>query len=894
MQLAKLAAIPIFVTAVAIGLVFFLDPLGTWTFNPPNLTLLLNAIFLTGTGVVVAAVSARSYIRNGDFNILLLGTAALVAGFASLAAGRVLTVQTANYSVTIHNIGFFVSSILQILSAALIFSGARLTGLAKRRVTLVIFYSLMTIFVVALTALTLLNLTPTFFGVEGSTLLRQSVVALTIIFFSASCLIFFRSFLQSKSPVLYWYSLALGLFAIGFLSLTLQVQAGDSYSWISKVAQYAGGIYFIIAVLSSRTQEVSEGGTGNWAEAFRSDRIQFATLFSKMLNGFSYQRIILNDEDKPVDYVFLATNEAFEKMTGLKRETVTGKKATEVLPGIEKDPADWIGVYGKVALTGQSITFENYSEPLHKWYSVSAYCPRKGYFVTILEDITEHKKAEEELKRSERLYHSIFDNSQDGFQLVELMYDKGKVVDFKFLRVNSAYERQTGLKAEFVQGKRAKEFAPNLEQYWFEAYEEVDKTGEAMHMENYNTSLNRWFDVYQFSYAKGQIGSLFRDITEHKKLEKLFEERTKKLELSSLYARNLIEASLDPLVTISLEGKITDVNKATEIVTECSREELIGSDFSDYFTEPEKANAGYKQVFKEGFVRDYPLSIQSKSGKITNVLYNATVYNSEVGEIQGVFAAARDVTELKKAEEQAQEAAKKLKDSERLAAIGATAGMVGHDIRNPLQAITSDVFLAKTELASTPESEEKKNALESMQEIEKNVDYINKIVQDLQDYARPLNPNPREADLKLIIDKLVQKNGLPKNVKVSVEVEDEARKFVADADYLTRILYNLVTNAVQAMPKGGKLTILVHKEAADIVISVKDTGVGIPKDVQSKMFTVMFTTKSKGQGFGLPVVKRMTESLGGTVTFESIEGKGTTFIVRLPSKTRFPEDLSIG
>ena len=252
--------------------------------------------------------------------------------------------------------------------------------------------------------------------------------------------------------------------------------------------------------------------------------------------------------------------------------------------------------------------------------------------------------------------------------------------------------------------------------------------------------------------------------------------------------------------------------------------------------------------------------------------------------MQGVFAAARDITQLKKAEEQAEESAKKLKDAERLAAIGATAGMVGHDIRNPLQAITSDVFLAKTELTSTPESVEKVNALESLIEIEKNVDYINKIVADLQDFARPLKPNAEETDIKLVIDELLAKNSLPENVKASVKVESDARKVVADSAYINRIMYNLVNNAVQVMPKGGKLTIHAYKEANyDSIITVEDTGVGIPESVKGKLFTPMFTTKAKGQGFGLVVIKRMTESLGGTVSFESQEGKGTTFTVRLPS-----------
>ena len=284
----------------------------------------------------------------------------------------------------------------------------------------------------------------------------------------------------------------------------------------------------------------------------------------------------------------------------------------------------------------------------------------------------------------------------------------------------------------------------------------------------------------------------------------------------------------------------------------------------------------------------------TKDGRVIYCTWYNSVLLDEKGRIVSVFSFVEDDTAKVKAEKAleennrnletlVEERTRQLKESERLAAIGATAGMVGHDIRNPLQAITSDVYLAKTELASVSESEEKKNTLESLTEIEKNVDYINKIVADLQDFARPLKPHLEETDLKLIIEDLLVKNGLPEDVKASVKVETGAKKVLADSSYISRIMYNLVNNAVQAMPNGGKLSIHVYKEASEVVISVKDTGVGIPEEVKSKLFTPMFTTKSKGQGFGLAVIKRMTESLCGTVSFESQEGKGTTFSVRLPA-----------
>jgi PAS domain S-box-containing protein len=544
---------------------------------------------------------------------------------------------------------------------------------------------------------------------------------------------------------------------------------GDVTAWLGRIALYAGTFYIIAALIESRkgSIEVSNG----WAEAFRSDRHQVETIFTRMLNGFSYHKIIVDGNGKPVDYVFLAANEAFEKMTGFKPENIIGRRVTEVLPGIEKDPADWIGAYGKVALTGQPAVIENYVQSLGKWYSVSAFSPRRGYFAAIFEDITERKKTEDKVE----------------------------------------------------------EYTKNL--------------------------------------------------------EGLVEERTRKLSSSALYARSLLEASLDPLVTISAQGKITDVNKATELATGYFREEMIGNDFSDYFTDSEKAKAGYRQVFTDGFVRDYPLAIRHKSGKITDVLYNAAVYRNEAGEIQGVFAAARDITELKKAEQQAQESARKLKDAERLATIGATAGMVGHDIRNPLQAILGDLYLAKDEIKSLRSGSTKNNLNESISAIEENIVYINKIISDLQDYTKPLSPSFEEFNLQRVVDDVLLQNRMPETIKASSKINAEVRTLKGDQAFMKRVIENLVLNAVQAMPSGGKLAVKARKETGEAVITVEDTGSGIPESVKPKLFTPLFTTKSKGQGFGLAVVKRMAEAMGGTVTFESELGKGTRFIIRLPTPT---------
>jgi len=130
---------------------------------------------------------------------------------------------------------------------------------------------------------------------------------------------------------------------------------------------------------------------------------EYSLLFSNMLSGFAYHKIITDTSNNPIDYEFIDVNPLFEKLINKKREDIIGKKVTEVLPGTEKDPADWIKKYGKVAQSGESIRFENYSKTLQKWFLVTAYSPKKDYFVTLFEDITDTKNKLDEIEKMNKL-----------------------------------------------------------------------------------------------------------------------------------------------------------------------------------------------------------------------------------------------------------------------------------------------------------------------------------------------------------------------------------------------------------------------------------------------------------------------------------------------------------
>jgi PAS domain S-box-containing protein len=400
-------------------------------------------------------------------------------------------------------------------------------------------------------------------------------------------------------------------------------------------------------------------------QALKESEERYRSLFDGMTEGFAILQIIYDENGIPTDYRFLDINPAFERLTGLKRELVINYTFDEVLP----DEGDqWMSIYEKVVVSGEPVQYENYSPTLNKYFKVYAYRYAPHQFAVIFMDMTDHKQMEDELRINLTKYSVLFDTLPLG---VTVSDRNGNIIES-----NREASRLLGLsdeeqKSRQIGGKEWLVIRPDRTLMPPEEFASVRALKDQQRVEDSQMGIVKnndqisWISVTASPLPLENFGVViaYNDITQrihaeealhkaHDELEIIVQQRTQELSRMSAYYRTLLESGLDTLVTITPDGKIGDVNAATEKVTGYTREELIGTYFHSYFTDPEKARVGYQQVFDTGKVQDYELEIQHKNGHITPVVYNATVYRDESGEVAGVFAAARDVTERKQAERQ--------------------------------------------------------------------------------------------------------------------------------------------------------------------------------------------------------------------------------------------------
>ena len=393
--------------------------------------------------------------------------------------------------------------------------------------------------------------------------------------------------------------------------------------------------------------------------------------------------------------------------------------------------------------------------------------------------------------------------------------------------------------------------------------------------------------------------------------------------LASQYSLSLIEASRDPLFTISPEGKITDMNNASVKITDLSREKLIGTDFFDYFTEPDKAREGYQQVFAKGFVADYPLTI--KDGKLTDVLFNGAVYKDGRGNVLGAVVVARVITEQKRIEKElieakvfaelatgiAEEAKSKAESATRIAEDAVKAKQqflsnMSHEIRTPMNAIIGFTkVVLKTDLSAKQK--------EYLTAIKMSGDALIVLINDILDLAKvdagkmtfEQTPFKMASSISAMLH-LFETKIMEKNLQLIKEYDNKIPEvLVGDPVRLHQIILNLVSNAVKFTVK-GEITVRVclldeDEEKANIEFAVTDTGIGISEGKIDRIFENFEQASSGtsrlygGTGLGLAIVKQLVKAQGGNISVKSEIDKGSTFSFILSfQKTKGEAELETG
>jgi PAS domain S-box-containing protein len=521
-----------------------------------------------------------------------------------------------------------------------------------------------------------------------------------------------------------------------------------------------------------------------------------------------------------------------------------------------------------------------------RWILVSSgvHCDEHGQvwrLSGIVKDITLLKAAEQIQRASAGYARSLIEASLDPLVTISAA---GKITD-----VNDASVNATGVPREQLIGTDFSDYFTDPDQARA-GYRKVFSEGL---VRDFPLALRhrdgQIMDVlYNASVYKDGVGNVLgvfaaaRDVTVQKQ--------------ASRYARSLIEASLDPLVTISVEGKITDVNAASVQATGVPREALIGTDFCDYFTDPDEARAGYRKVFSEGFVRDFPLAVRHRDGQIMEVLYNATVYKGDDGDVIGVFAAARDVTERNRLDQVLHDRNGELQRATIVAEAANLAksnflSSMSHELRTPLNAVLG--FAQLIEIGSPPPTPEQ---TKSLNQILKGGWYLLELINEILDLALIESGKAtlsREAvslgEVLLECEALVAPLAQQRRVVLDFQCGDTPHFVHSDRTRIKQVLLNLLSNAIKYNRQGGAVVVTIEPcpaPAATLRISVRDTGTGLSREQLAQLFQP-FNRLGKeagveeGSGIGLVVTKRLVELMGGSIGVDSTIDVGSTFWIEL-------------
>jgi PAS domain S-box-containing protein len=639
-----------------------------------------------------------------------------------------------------------------------------------------------------------------------------------------------------------------------------------------------------------------------FSEEFGFSSRQFHLLAKGSPVGIALYKIVFNEKGEPTDFVTLEVNSQFEQTLRVKRESILFKKVSDVYPKISECPINWTKFFGKVASSGASATKEGFFPLNSRHYQIYAYSPKPGYCIAVYLDITDQKEAQiQQLKLQKETQLALEANAKKYRNIIKHVpagiceIESGP----KFRNVNDAICKMFGYSEQELLALNPLDLlsAESKKNYQEKIYRNLRERGFADSLElrlKAKGGREIWCIVNaKVTRLEDKIDGAFvvvYDVTARKKAEAelLFAEKR---------YRQLYDTTRDGIMARNLDGKMIHCNQAYANMLGYTKKELKTLPVTQLITPKwyKPRRRVINKVLQTGRSIISEREYRRKDGSIFYASVRTWPITDSKGSVVGVWSIVRDISEQKQLQKNLQQHAeileklveertKQLKDSERLVAIGQTAGMVGHDLRNPLQTITCELYLAQNDLDSLPEGEAKKNLQETMRVIEEQTVYMDKIISDLQAFVQPVRIEKKPVNLQDLICTVLSTVTIPANIQIQTQISRQFSHINADSELLKRVLINLVTNAVQAMPQGGTVTISAEVNAKNqISVAVKDTGVGISDDIKKQIFTPLFTTKPRGQGFGLAVCKRVMEAHSGTISFKSKLGEGAEFTLTFPN-----------
>jgi PAS domain S-box-containing protein len=364
------------------------------------------------------------------------------------------------------------------------------------------------------------------------------------------------------------------------------------------------------------------------------------------------------------------------------------------------------------------------------------------------------------------------------------------------------------------------------------------------------------------------------------------------------YTRSLIESNIDAIMTTNPAGIITDVNKQMEALTGCTRDELIGAWFKNYFTDPGRAEASIKQVLREKKITNYELTARARDGKTTVVSFNATTFYDRDRKLEGVFAAARDVTERKRLDQALQEQNVELKRARAAAekanlAKSAFLSSMSHELRSPLNAILGFAQLINSD--SPPPTPSQATSIDQILHAGW---YLLELINEILDLAQiesgklALSLEPTSlAEVMLECQAMIEPQGQKRSIKMTFPQFDFPCFVRADRTRLKQVLINLLSNAIKYNQPDGTVVVDVDRRCTPehTRVSVRDSGAGLPPDMLMQLFQPFNrlgqerNSTEEGTGIGLVMSKRLVELMGGEIGVESTVGLGSVFWFELNS-----------